>query len=113
MELTMDGAYEEASINSPQQGIQRASRWMNTSMYWEGDAPQLLRDRGSCPQDLPRPHPTHLFIWLCICPFTMSFNEVLNLSERLPGFCGTTHSQPTSQQLGTYDQHWGGGGLMG
>ena len=58
---------DEASIKLPKVWVQRASRLVNTSIYWEGDAPQLQGGRCSCAQDPPRPRPMYLLIWLFIC----------------------------------------------
>lgn len=50
---------------------------VSTSTYWEGDAPQLPRDRSSCTRD-PRTSPCvpHLAVHLCPFPYNTGSMEV-------------------------------------
>lgn len=57
----------EASIKIPEEGIQKASRLVNTFMYPDGATPQLQGTESSCTGEPYRLCLMYLFIWLFIC----------------------------------------------
>lgn len=71
--------HEEDSIKSQRQGVWRASRWVNTSMYQDGDTPQLHRDGVPALETLPDQAPRSSSPGCPSGSFLISFNELLNL----------------------------------
>lgn len=85
---------DEASFKKFQQnGVQRASRLVNTSTHWEGATP-TQEDWSSCAWDLPPhafphphiPHPRPLPLYI-IWYLSISFNKLINIGKCFPEFC--------------------------
>ena len=71
--------HDEASIEIYM--VQRASRLVKTFMCWEGDIPQLHRDRSSCSQGPSGP--LHLSLHLYPLSYPLLCNKQVNISVLL------------------------------